>query len=387
MISFIDELKDFCRERKRAYKQKLLNIGFFVAALLVVCAALSIALSKIVPTLFMIIAGGVGSIWLILKVRRIELSTFISHVKDMILRLLNLLRDKQEELKDLDGDPAQFSLIELLSHANSEEREGLENFSGTKFEDESQFELSVRKKATHDVVAFIKRVKGVDKDLALATYSDMLDLIGNNFKIERESRSDRDFEAHLVQTAFDNMVDAMDEKDRKLLEHEIATYAETHLGKKNLDIALSSGGLLAANLGGFATYTMASSLLAGVGSTLGMTLPFAAYTTLSSALSVALGPIGIGALGLWGLHKITSPNLKVTILVVLSIASIRERLIFEYPQKRRELENEIENILMQREELENFLLRIQEAKTPNEVFAAISAMDLPKSIENRMAGS
>jgi uncharacterized protein YaaW (UPF0174 family) len=122
----------------------------------------------------------------------------------------------------------------------------------------------------------------------------MLDLTGKNFRANRDGRTDQEFERHLVQAAFEKMVGAIDEKDRKLLEHEISKYADKNLGGTNLDIAISSGGLLAVNLGGFATYTMASSLLAGVKSTLGVTLPFAAYTTLSSTLSVVLGPVGIG---------------------------------------------------------------------------------------------
>lgn len=386
-MTVFESLSKFARKQRRSYRRKLFKLGLLSLAVAIVGIASAIALSEIVFSLLVVFLVLAGALFAYLKIRGIELATFLAQIRVALEKVLDLLRDKQDELKNLGEDPSDFSLRELLAHANAEELDALQRFSEIKLDNLSQFEMAIRKKASNDVNVLVKKVKGVDEDLAVATYSDMLDLTGKRFKLKRDNRSDREFEKHVVQVAFEKMVDAMDEKDRKLLEHEIATYAETHLGKKNLDIALSSGGLLAANLGGFATYTMASSLLAGVGSTLGMTLPFAAYTTLSSALSVALGPIGIGALGLWGLHKITSPNLKVTILVVLSIASIRERLIFEYPQKRRELENEIENILMQREELENFLLRIQEAKTPNEVFAAISAMDLPKSIENRMAGS
>ena len=175
----------------------------------------------------------------------------------------------------------------------------------------------------------------------------------------------------------------MDEKDRKLLEHEISKYADKHLGGKNLDIALSSGGLLAANLGGFATYTMASSLLAGVGSTLGVTLPFAAYTTLSSTLSVVLGPVGIGALGLWGLPKITSPNIKVTILIVLAVAAIRERLLFEYPQKRTEIEKDLESLMSQKITLENFLSQLETLKTPKEAYALLADEARPKAIDHK----
>ena len=60
----------------------------------------------------------------------------------------------------------------------------------------------------------------------------MLDLTGKRFKLKRDNRSDREFEKHVVQAAFEKMVEAMDEKDLKLLEHEISKYAEKYLGKK-----------------------------------------------------------------------------------------------------------------------------------------------------------
>ena len=116
----------------------------------------------------------------------------------------------------------------------------------------------------------------------------------------------------------------------------------------------------------------ASSLLAAIGSTLGITISFAEYTTLASTLSVALGPVGIGVLGLWGLHKISAPNTKVTILVVLAVAAIRERLIVEFPQRRSEINKEIENLMMQKESLEEILLQFDTLNSPNGAYALIS---------------
>ena len=382
-MSILDELKSYAQERKRVYKRKLLKLALVIVIVIIVCLGLAISISKIIPTLLLMIAGIAASIWVFIKIRNTEFSTLFSQIKSALQKLLDLLHGKQDELRALDKDPSEFSLLELLSNANEEEREALEKFSGIKFEDEGQFEKAVRTKASHDVAVIVKRIKGVDKDLALATYSDMLDLTGKNFKENRDGQSDREFERHLVQEAFEKMVGAMGEKDRKLLEHEISKYADKHLGKNNLDIALSSGGVLAANLGGFATYTMASSLLAGAGSTLGMTLPFAAYTTLSSTLSVVLGPVGIGALGLWGLHKITSPNIKVTILIVLAVAAIRERLIFEYPQKRTKIEKDLESLMMQKITLENFLSQLETLKTPKEAYALLADEVRLKEIDHK----
>ena len=373
MILFIDELRKFAADRKRAYFRKLIKWGAVVATFLVLCLALAIALSKILPTAVVMIGGVALGVWGYFKIRRIEFFTLVKYVKGLLQNILDLIRRKKEERREFERDPEGFSLLDLLIKANEDERESLAKFTRKKFESPEKFENVVRKMATHDVVALFKRVKGEDEEHFLSSYSDMLDLAGNKFKLKRGDKKDREFERHIVTTAFDEMIDAMDEKDRKLLETEIKNYAAKHLGKKNLSFALTSSGLLAANLGGFATYTMASSLLAGVSSIFGLTLPFAAYTTLSTSLSVVIGPIGLGALGLWGLHKITSPDIKATVLVVLAVSSIRERLIFEYPQKERELSEEIENYSKQKTQLETLLNKLGSVSSPKLAFAEITS--------------
>ncbi len=158
MSSIFDDLKTFAVKRHRAYKQKLIVILFATISIVVVGLAVAIALSKVILPLLAVTAGLIGAIWLYLKIRNIELSTLIASVKAALDKLLDLLRRKQEELSDLDKDPASFSLLELLAHANKEERNVLEEFSKIKFKDENKFENAVRKKATHDVALLIKRV-------------------------------------------------------------------------------------------------------------------------------------------------------------------------------------------------------------------------------------
>ena len=68
----------------------------------------------------------------------------------------------------------------------------------------------------------------------------------------------------------------------------------------------------------------------------------------------------------------TSPDIKTTILVVLTVASIRERLLMEYPQKQQELEKEIEFYSIQKEELKALSIDLQSAKNPKTAFAAIT---------------
>ena len=81
--------------------------------------------------------------------------------------------------------------------------------------------------------------------------------------------------------------------------------------------------MVVGNLGGFATYTLMSSVLSTI--SLG-TLGFGAYTAVSSALSVILGPVGWVALGTAGVYALGKPELKKTIPLVAMIGMVRQRI-------------------------------------------------------------
>jgi len=362
MTSFIDDVIGFVGQRRQVLGRKLRLI--VAAALLagVVMVSLAIALSKIIlPVL--LIAAVVSGAWIICRgMGKQERAKIIALIRKTLEKLIQLLKEKEDELSGLNRNPADYSLLQLLSQANDEERATLEKFVGKSFENPEQFEHLIRKKATHDVSYYLKRIKGVDEAFALASYSEMLDVAGEKIQMERGGRSDFDYERALVETAFSKMVGSMQEKDRKQLEYEMKKYAEEHLGSSHTGLALSSGGLALANLGGFTTYTMSTSLLAGASSALGIGLPFAAYTSFSSLLLIAIGPAGWAAIGLWSAHRMASPDKKATALVVPAMASIRARLIYEQEMQRSELEEEIRSYADQKEQLEALLAEIDQAK-------------------------
>ena len=233
-------------------------------------------------------------------------------------------------------------------------KKALEKFTGIKFKTINQFDTAIRKKSTDNISSLIKRIKGVDKELTIVSYSEILDLVSKNFKLNRDTKNDPQLEQFIIETQFKKMVDKLDKKDRKLLEDEVKKTAEEKFGKNNLDLVLSSSGFIAANLGGFATYTMATTVLGGFTSLLGITLPFAVYTGLTSAISILSGPIGLSILATWGIRKMTKPNIPVSILVVFSISAIRQRLIFEYEENKTKLDLEIKNLNQEKIKLENF---------------------------------
>ena len=70
------------------------------------------------------------------------------------------------------------------------------------------------------------------------------------------------------------------------------------------------GALTAARLSGFGVYLLASTSLSALTTAASLTLPFAVYTTMSSAIAVIIGPAGWGAAALYVIWKLTGPNYK-----------------------------------------------------------------------------
>ena len=56
---------------------------------------------------------------------------------------------------------------------------------------------------------------------------------------------------------------------------------------------------------------------------LGITLPFAAYATLTSTIALVIGPAGWIALGLGILHHLGKPNSKRALAAVLGVSAAR----------------------------------------------------------------
>ncbi|MGN5224872.1 hypothetical protein [Aeromonas veronii] len=73
--------------------------------------------------------------------------------------------------------------------------------------------------------------------------------------------------------------------------------------------------------GGFASYTVLSSLISGIGSVFGITFSFGVYTAMSTLASVLLGPIGVA----WACFNIAGPANRIVVPAIFYIAMIRMR--------------------------------------------------------------
>ena len=121
-------------------------------------------------------------------------------------------------------------------------------------------------------------------------------------------------------------------EQRHIFDARVREVANRFGGTSTRELAGAAGLLAIGNLGGFATYTLMSTVLSGL--SLG-SLGFGAYTLASSALSVVLGPIGWIGLGVAGVYSFGKPSLSTMIPLVSNVAMIRQRLLNAGPQSRK----------------------------------------------------
>ena len=87
---------------------------------------------------------------------------------------------------------------------------------------------------------------------------------------------------------------------------------------------MTGAGVLAlGNLVGFSLYVGATTVVGAISGAIGITLPFAIYTTMSSTLAVLLGPVGWSALGAAAVYKLGQPNMRTALATVGEIARLR----------------------------------------------------------------
>ena len=81
----------------------------------------------------------------------------------------------------------------------------------------------------------------------------------------------------------------------------------------------------AAQMSGFGVYLAATTALGLVTHAVGMTLPFAVYTGMTSSIAFIIGPAGWLAAGAWGMWRLTQPRWKRAIPGLLYITAVNAR--------------------------------------------------------------
>lgn len=125
---------------------------------------------------------------------------------------------------------------------------------------------------------------------------------------------------HMLQSAFEKMTPA--ERDEVL--------SELGSSVSGIGASATAGLLTAAKMGGFKTFQIATIVANSLAKLiLGRGLPFKVVGLLMKSLKVAMGPIGWVVTGAWAVADMAAPAYRVTVPVVVQVAYIRQKLLFD----------------------------------------------------------
>lgn len=215
------------------------------------------------------------------------------------------------------------SVRNLLAGANHEELAALAKILDCSPNTEAAI-ASLQKHSTH---AF-KRWFGEKP-----TYHQVLERVADHVGVS-SAGLERELEARITEKLWTDIWNRLTPTQREELTRKLQEEAGRAGVKGAKTIAIGGAGLLAANLGGFATYMMASTVVGALTGILGLTLPFGLYMGLSSAISVLLGPVGWVGLGLFAIWRLGQPNMKKVTPAVVMLHTIRARQEMERTETR-----------------------------------------------------
>lgn len=243
---------------------------------------------------------------------------------------------------------SNFVLIELLRRASHEELDGLRKTLGVSepLRTPEELQVAICECGGHSVAnwlrvggtAYIDMVDDVVQLLkipGLPEYTGHLDRIDDIFFIKSRgadaakcAREGHDYtclaERKIVLELVGASYDGLSPEKKREFDEQVREVAAKH-GKDLRGVAGAAGVMAVGELGGFATFTMASSVLKVV--SLGL-LPFGAYTAVSSILGVVLGPVGWTAMGLTAIYRFGKPNMQKVVSLVAQIGAIRQRVVY-----------------------------------------------------------
>ncbi|MDO5615991.1 MAG: hypothetical protein Q4G16_07365 [Cruoricaptor ignavus] len=139
-------------------------------------------------------------------------------------------------------------------------------------------------KVTKPVGGFLQQKK---------SYKELLESIAKKENISTSNLSVNEIEELIMIKRFNENFESLSDEEKQTFQAELNKELERQgLDSSQIKSLSTIGALTAASASGFSMYIMASTIVGGVTGILGITLPFAFYTGMSSVLSVITGPIG-----------------------------------------------------------------------------------------------
>ena len=130
-------------------------------------------------------------------------------------------------------------------------------------------------------------------------------------------------EQAIVRKFIGDSYERMTPEQKAQIDKKVREIAATLPGSGMAGLSASAAVLALANVGGFATYMLMSTVISTL--TLGVA-SFGVYTAAASVIHVILGPAGWAALGISAAYKLGGPNKQQCVKAVLAVAVLRSRL-------------------------------------------------------------
>lgn len=218
----------------------------------------------------------------------------------------------------------EMSLQEVISNSTSEERANLAAILSIEVStDPLEVADALREAGSHTVASFFRKDHVPYEEVV----SDVAKKLGAKNLPSQCTASE--LERLAVGAAVKQMLAKASPEERKGILTEFAKSQKS----SSTGLVTTTGALALANLSGFGLYLAASTTLGAITSAVGVTLPFAAYTGMSSVLAAVTGPLGWAALAVAAIVKFGGTDFKKTVPGVLAVATIRARLIANRDQE------------------------------------------------------
>ena len=174
-----------------------------------------------------------------------------------------------------------------------------------------------------------KAIKSINERYPPPSYTLLVKELAKELKVLEDEPLEV-LEENISHAIIIEVLNKMSPAERRDFFHHLPVAAElvdkADIGDNNIRGPVSAMAILGAvKAGGFSVYLAATTALGGLTSAAGITLPFAAYTGLTSGIAVATGPLGMIVISAWGLWLITKPEWKKLIPAIVYIIAHRSR--------------------------------------------------------------
>ena len=166
------------------------------------------------------------------------------------------------------------------------------------------------------------------EDFPPPTWEELIEGLGRRLKVHEADAEVVDNEWYICDRIIVDALAKMSPKDRRQFFEPGASVqqaAAEHVPEGGLKGPRRAAGALGlANLAGFGLYQTATTALAFVTHAVGISLPFAAYTGLSSTIAFVIGPVGWLSVGIWAVWQLTSTEWRKLTPAIIYLIQAKE---------------------------------------------------------------